>query len=263
MPIDSQFLACIPVLEEAGGILRTFFQKQLATQRKGDLIDVVTEADFASEKLIIEKLRALFPEHNVFGEESGLMNNGSEYVWYIDPLDGTFNFTLGVPMFSITLILFHNDEAVFSAIHLPMKNVTYYAQQGKGAYLNGDAIRVNTKNDPASAAVATSLSYHHTSHQLADVFRSITDAGIRRTLVNWCISQDLCLFAEGRIHAVISGATEIYDFAAGKLIAREAEAMITNFQGQPDTDDMQSRFVATNGTSLHNLLLGVLKNFPE
>src|SRR5271168_4768789 len=135
------------IARQAGALLRGFYAKGVATEYKGD-VDLVTEADRASETLIVDKLKAAFPSHGVYGEEGTRAGLESEYRWYVDPLDGTTNFAHGFPAFCVILGLERraaglaadaDGELVAGVIYDPLRNEMFSVERGKGAWLNGRA----------------------------------------------------------------------------------------------------------------------------
>src|SRR5579859_8236483 len=139
------------IARQAGALLRGFYEKGVATEYKGD-VDLVTEADRASEVLIVERLKAAFPTHGIYGEEGTRDRLDSEYRWYVDPLDGTTNFAHGFPAFCVVLGLEHRPEGTLAdedgvmqagVIYDPLRDELFLAERGRGAYLNGRRIRVS------------------------------------------------------------------------------------------------------------------------
>src|SRR6201987_1970177 len=135
------------IAREAGALLMQYFHQGLKIEYKGDA-DLVTAADRASEVLIRDRIKSVFPTHDVLGEEQGLSDQGSDYRWYIDPLDGTTNFEHGYPVFCVSMGLEHRSsdqsaERVHSVVYDPTRDELFSAEQGRGAYLNGDAIHVS------------------------------------------------------------------------------------------------------------------------
>ena len=129
------------IAREAGALVARYFERRVAVEYKGDY-DVVTEADRASETLIVERLAARFPGHSVVAEEGTGVERASEFTWYVDPLDGTTNFAHGFPMFAVTLALEHQGEVVAGVVYDPVHEEFFAAERGGGAYLNNRRIHV-------------------------------------------------------------------------------------------------------------------------
>src|SRR3954471_4125462 len=132
----------ISIAHEAGSLLRHYFEKRVAFELKGDF-DLVTEADRASEKLIVERLRSHFPAHGIMAEEGGGHESPSEYRWFVDPLDGTTNFAHSFPVFNVTLGLERAGQMIAGVVYDPIRQEMFTAERGAGAYLNNRRIRVS------------------------------------------------------------------------------------------------------------------------
>src|SRR3989304_6616926 len=148
-----------PILRHAGEILLSYWGKPLTRQEKPDS-GFVTEADLASEKYLVEALKRLLPTADFYTEENGKFgSNDSGYQWVIDPLDGTTNFAHGIPYFCISVALVYHDKPVCGAIYAPLQDEFFFAQEGKGAFLNDRAIQVSAPKPLSEALVAVGLPY--------------------------------------------------------------------------------------------------------
>ncbi len=132
----------VEIAREAGALLAKYFERRVTFELKGEH-DLVTEADRASEQLVVERLRAHFPSHSIVAEEGGGHTGKSEYCWYVDPLDGTTNFAHGFPMYNVTMALEQSGELIAGVIFDPERNEMFTAERGSGAYLNNRRIRVS------------------------------------------------------------------------------------------------------------------------
>lgn len=263
------------IAREAGALLRDYYRKGVATEYKGD-VDLVTEADRASEKLIVERLRAAFPEHGVYGEEGTRSHLDSEYRWYIDPLDGTTNFAHGFPVFCVSLGLERRSdtrgperptcagsgssgegEIVAAVIYDPLRDEMFTAEKGKGAYLDGMRVHVSRTRILAEALVATGFPSHkrhdnpniHFYHQF-----TLRSHGVRRA---GSAALDLAYTACGRVDVYWEFNLNAWDTAAGALMVTEAGGTMTRFDGSPFR--LESReILATNGL-LRDEMLGFFR----
>lgn len=240
---------------EAGALLRDYYRRGVATEYKGD-VDLVTVADRASEKLIVERLHAAFPEHGIYGEEGTRSRLDSEYRWYIDPLDGTTNFAHGFPVFCVSMGLerraavstaaSEEGEIVAAVIYDPLRDELFTAEKGKGAYLNGAPIHVSSTRALAEALVATGFPSHkrhdnpniHFYHQF-----TLRSHGVRRA---GSAALDLAYTACGRVDAYWEFNLNAWDTAAGALLVTEAGGTMTRFDGSPFRLDSRE-ILATNG----------------
>src|SRR5215471_12595965 len=126
---------------EAGALLMSFFGK-VSIEYKGD-VDLVTKADRASEKMIVERIRRQWPEHDLIGEEGSRRETGSDFRWYVDPLDGTTNFAHGYPVFCVSLALEHKGRRIAGVVYDPTRDELFAAELSRGASLNGTKIHVS------------------------------------------------------------------------------------------------------------------------
>ena len=250
---------------EAGLLLHDFHERGVRTEYKGD-VDLVTEADRASEKLIVEKLRETFPKHGIYGEEGTRANLDAEYRWYVDPLDGTTNFAHGFPYFCVSLGLEHrppglapdqDGEIVAGVIYQPVHNELFVAEKGSGAYLNGRQLHVSKTTYLQEALLATGFPSHK-RHENPNIhfYQQLTlrSHGVRRA---GAAALDLAYTAAGRFDAYWEFNLNPWDTAAGALMVTEAGGKMTRFDGSPFRLE-SSEILATNG-----LLLPELQHFFE
>ena len=236
---------CTDIAREAGALLAGYFERRVAFELKGDF-DLVTEADRASEKLIVERLRGAFPTHSIVAEEGGGHDGDSGYRWYVDPLDGTTNFAHGFPVFNVTLALEYNGELVCGVVFDPTRQEVFQAESGAGAFLNGEPIHVSRNARISDALVATgfpSRKRHqnvnvHFYYQLAMLSHGVRRAG--------SAAIDLAYVACGRLDAFWEFALNPWDIAAGILLVREAGGTCSDMHGAP-ADVRGPHLLADNG----------------
>jgi len=241
---------------EAGLLLLSFFGK-VAVEYKGD-VDLVTQADRSSEKLIVERIRKQWPEHDLLGEEGSRRETGSDFHWYIDPLDGTTNFAHGYPVFCVSLALEYKGERIAGVVFDPCRDEMFAAKKGSGSALNGSKIHVSPTERLKESLVATGFPSHkrhknpniHFYHQI-----TLRSHGVRRA---GSAALDLCCVACGRYDAFWEFNLNPWDTAAGVLLAQEAGGRVTNFSDGPFNID--SREVLATNTLLHDEML---KEFAE
>ena len=252
------------IAREAGALLMHYFQKHIKIEYKGDA-DLVTAADRASEALIRERIQQQFPGHDVLGEEQGLNDQGSDYRWYVDPLDGTTNFAHGYPVFCVSMALEHRElghrelerraskeptekqaQRIAGVVYDPTRDELFSAEQGKGAHLNGAAIRVSQAAHLKESLLATGFPSHkrhknpniHFYHQI-----TLRTHGVRRA---GSAALDLCNVASGRFDGFWEFNLNPWDTAAGALIVEEAGGKISRFDGSPFEIDSRET-LASNG----------------
>jgi myo-inositol-1(or 4)-monophosphatase len=247
---------------EAGGLLLKYFQQKIKIEYKGDA-DLVTAADRASEKLIRERISEQFPTHDVMGEEQGLNDSGSEYRWYVDPLDGTTNFAHGFPVFCVSIGLEHRPSGesgtrIAAVIYDPTRDELFSAAKGSGARLNDEPIHVSKVERLQECLVATGFPSHkrhknpniHFYHQI-----TLRTHGVRRA---GSAALDLCNVACGRFDGFWEFNLNPWDTAAGVLIVEEAGGRVTRFDGSPFQIDSRET-LGSNGL-VHDQML---KEFGE
>jgi len=245
------------IAREAGALLRSFYHKGVHAEYKGD-VDLVTEADKASEKLIRERLHAAFPEHGVYGEEGTRVSLESEYRWYVDPLDGTTNFAHGFPAFCVSLGLEHRpkglkpeEDGVLTAgvVYDPLRDEMFMAEKGKGAWLNGRQIHVSKVKTLQESLTATGFPSHkrHLNPNAYFYYQvTLRSHGVRRA---GSAALDLSYVACGRLEGFWEFNLNPWDTSAGVLLVEEAGGTVTHFDGGKFTLDSRE-VLATNGLIL-------------
>jgi myo-inositol-1(or 4)-monophosphatase len=236
---------------EAGELLMSFFGK-VAIEYKGDA-DLVTQADRNSEKLIVERIRNRWPDHDLIGEEGSRRETGSDFRWYVDPLDGTTNFAHGFPVFCVSMALEYKGERIAGVVYDPTRNEMFAAEKGGGSRLNGMPIHVSKTARLAESLAATGFPSHkrhknpniHFYHQI-----TLRSHGVRRA---GSAALDLCYVACGRFDAFWEFNLNSWDTAAGVLLVQEAGGRVTNFSDAPFNID--SREVLATNTLLHKEML--------
>lgn len=263
VPPDFAFAAPASAIAlEAGALLRDYYSRGVTTEYKSD-VDLVTEADRASEKLIVERLHALFPGHGVYGEEGTRSNIDREYRWYIDPLDGTTNFAHSFPVFCVSMGLerrapslaaSQDGELIAGIVYDPLRDELFTTERGKGAYLNGARIHVSRIADLAEALLATGFpSRKRHDNPNIHFYQEFTlrSHGVRRA---GSAALDLAYTACGRVDAYWEFNLNPWDTSAGALLVLEAGGSVTTFDGSPFRLD--SREVLATNSLLRDELLG-------
>ena len=265
MNVPSDFVFAAPasaIALEAGALLRDYYSRGVTTEYKSD-VDLVTEADRASEKLIVERLHALFPEHGVYGEEGTRSNIDREYRWYIDPLDGTTNFAHSFPVFCVSMGLerrtpslaaSQDGDLIAGIVYDPLRDELFTTERGKGAYLNGARIHVSRIADLAEALLATGFpSRKRHDNPNIHFYQEFTlrSHGVRRA---GSAALDLAYTACGRVDAYWEFNLNPWDTSAGALLVLEAGGTVTTFDGGPFRLD--SREVLATNSLLRDELLG-------
>jgi myo-inositol-1(or 4)-monophosphatase len=230
--LASYLETAIDIAREAGALLSTYFERRVGFELKGDF-DLVTVADRASERLVVERLRQHFPSHSIVAEEGGGHQGSSGFRWYVDPLDGTTNFAHGYPIYNVTMGLEQDGEMLVGVVFDPTRQEMFSAERGAGAYLNNRRIHVSTAKRLEDSLVSTgfpSRKRHlnvniHFYHQMA-----MATHGVRR---GGSAAIDLAYVACGRLEAFWEFGLNPWDMAAGTLLVTEAGGRCTDMKGGP------------------------------
>lgn len=244
--MDTDIEKIIAAAKAGGKVLQHYFGQSLETVIKSNASDFRTKADVQSEKAIIDLLGKKFPDYTIHSEEAGTIQRQSDYTFVIDPLDGTNNFVLGIPNFSVSIGLVQGDTIIAGVIYCPMVDYVYHATRGNGAYFDGTRLAVNNETNLANATVAYTCHYQWDAQEQVRLTGKLYGNDAKRVMVNWAPTYDFCMLAAGRIEAIVNSNTELYDFAAGKLIAMEAGAICTNQDGTPERADTNRKFIISS-----------------
>lgn len=255
--MDSMLESAIEIAHAAGSLLRYYFDRHVAFELKGEF-DLVTEADRASEKLIVERIRALYPEHAIVAEEGSGHESASEYRWYVDPLDGTTNFAHGYPVYNVTLAIEKAGQLIAGVILDPSRDETFSCEKGGGAYLNARRIHVSQTNQLDASLFSTGFPSRrrhgdvniHFYHQLA-----MASHGVRR---GGAAAIDLAYVACGRLDGFWEFGLSPWDMAAGKLLVEEAGGIVSDMNDRPH--HLKSPHIMADNRQVHE---EVVKLFAE
>ena len=239
----------IEIAREAGALLSEYLERHIGFELKGEF-DLVTAADRASEKLVVERLRSQFPSHNIVAEEGGGHSSESEYTWYVDPLDGTTNFAHGFPAFNITLGLERAGELIAGVVFDPLRDELFTAERGSGAWLNGQPIRVSGVKRLEDSLVATGFPSRK-RHKNVNVYfyyeLAMITHGVRRA---GAAALDLAYVACGRLDAFWEFGLNPWDMAAGILLVQEAGGKASDMHGGPF--HLRGRHLLTDNGAIHD-----------
>lgn len=248
----------IDLAHRAGALLLAATERERSFTPKQHA-DLVTDADRASEDLIVAALRERFPTHAILAEEGGDHPGDSGYTWVIDPLDGTMNYFHGLPIWSVSIGLLHEGAPLLGVVYDPARGELFSAERGRGAFLNGRRLHVSRTPRLAESLLTTGFPYSRFSRpdnnlrEFSHLLMKTRD--IRRP---GSAALDLCATAAGRCDGHWELALSLWDVAAGALIVAEAGGTVTDWQGAPWLP-WQGRIVATNG-HIHAELIGELAN---
>ncbi|HEY3823402.1 MAG TPA: inositol monophosphatase family protein [Bryobacteraceae bacterium] len=251
--------SAIEIAHEAGSLLRYYFERIIPNKNqrfelKGDF-DLVTEADRASEKLVVERLQARFPDHAIVAEEGSGHESASEYRWYVDPLDGTTNFAHGYPIYNVTLALEKAGELIAGVIFDPSRNELFACEKGGGAFLNGGRIHVSRAQKLDECLLSTGFPSRRRHrdvniyfyHQLA-----MATHGVRR---GGAAAIDLAYVACGRLDGFWEFSLSPWDMAAGKLLVAEAGGICTDMTGA--AHHLKAPHILTDNGLIHDQVVAL------
>jgi myo-inositol-1(or 4)-monophosphatase len=248
------------IAREAGSLLMEFFRQRVKIEYKGEA-DLVTVADRKSEALILERIRQQFPTHDVMGEEGARIETGSDYKWYVDPLDGTTNFAHGFPVFCVSLAVDYRGQRVAGVVYDPTRDEMFTAELGGGARLNGKTIRASATSRLSDCLVATGFPSQK-RHKNPNIYFyhqiTLKTHGVRRA---GSAALDLCCIACGRFDGFWEFNLNPWDTAAGVLIAEEAGGRVTDFSG--GAFQLASRETLASNGLVHDALLAEFKAIFE
>ncbi|MCI0448365.1 MAG: inositol monophosphatase [Chlorobi bacterium] len=257
--LDKYKKAMFEAADEAAKILVENFDKDFEIGRKRDYNDLVTEIDKKSEAKIIEIVHKYFPEHNVLGEEGGDLKKKSDYVWIVDPIDGTINYTYSVPIFCVSIALEVKKEVVLGIVLSPLTKEKFWAEKGNGAYLNDKKIKVSDTEYLKDSLLVTGFPYGAKANDdhCIDHFINFVKQGlpIRRL---GSAAMDICYLACGRFDGFWEINLNAWDVAAGYLILLEAGGRVTDFKGNKYSI-YGKQILASNGRTVHKEMIEVLQ----
>lgn len=256
----SQLLStAIAAARIAGKIHGRYFRKDCRVRKKSASYDLVTCADTEAERAIVRCIRKQYPLHNFLAEEETYRAKRSEFTWIIDPLDGTNNFACGIPLFCVSIALKKENEILVAAVYDVTRDELFWAEKGKGAFLNGKRIYVNAARSLSDSLLITGF-YYDRGKNMIDTLEAIKRfhfkriIGIRRF---GAAALDLCYVASGRAAGFWEFCLNPWDFAAGKLLIEEAGGIITGKNAEEIPLTEKSFIVASNG-KIHSAMLKVI-----
>ncbi|MEI7792521.1 MAG: inositol monophosphatase [Candidatus Berkelbacteria bacterium] len=242
---------------QAAAAIMLYYGKALKAEIKSMSSDFRTQADKKSEQIILAAIAQYYPGHSYWSEEAGKSDIESDYRWIADPLDGTNNFSLGLTNFTISVALQYKGKTIFAAILQPVTGDIYVAALGQGAYRNTEKIHVNDVKNIQESTVCYQTGYSNLQMDALRTMRLLRDEeNCKRWMENWSPAFDFCMLATGKIEIIICyGNTDIYDFIAGHLIATEAGAKLTDYEGIEQDNYEAGSYLVTNGTKIHEQVL--------
>lgn len=260
------FIAVAEGAAKAAGEMLKGLQRRigvdLTVEYKGE-VDLVTEADRASERSIMTAIRERFPDHAVLGEEGGRLPGESEFCWYVDPLDGTTNFAHGLPVYAISIGLWRGDAPVAGVVYAPGLDELFIAGRGRGAALNGRAIRVSRESVLRRSLLSTGFPYDAATNPENNLDHFSTFVHQAQAVRRFgAAALDLAYVAMGRFDGFWEARLHPWDVAAGAVLVTEAGGQLSDFLGAPFNMTVRN-VVASNGHIHGALLAGLAAGHTE
>lgn len=243
-----------PLIKKAGGAILKHY-KSTGKVSKKSARDILTQADLESEQVIISGLKECYPNHNILSEETRFIDNNSDYTWIIDPLDGTLFFSRHMPLFSISIALEHKNKMIFGLVYVPVMKELFWAELGKGAYINGNKIKVTPTKKLSDAFVI--FDYSPITVELNQALKAMRELSHQCFFVRSlaCTVIDFVYVACGRFDTAIIYATYPWDYAASGLILQEAGGMFTDHQGKKVVRGKNHTHLVASNKHLHRQVL--------
>ena len=246
---------------KAGGVHRKYFSRDKKVRAKSASFDLVTIADTEAEKAAVALIRKTFPDHNFLAEENKYPQKDSDYTWVIDPLDGTNNFANNLPFFCAAVGLVHKNQVIAGAVYDVSRDELFYAQKGKGAFLNGKRIRVSSAANLKEALLITGFYYDRGRNMIETLnqikrFHFNNFIGIRRF---GAAALDLCYVASGRAAGFWEFMLNPWDFVAGKLILEEAGGKVTG-RNNESVPLLEKSYIVASNINIHKAMLKVIND---
>lgn len=244
--------------QAAGRVHKKYFGKDTKTKKKSSPFDLITIADLEAEAVIVKIIKDDFPSHNILAEEGKYKKTDSSYCWIVDPLDGTNNFSFGIPIFCSSIALAKEGEVILGVIYDPIREELFVAEKGKGAYLNGKKIEVSGVGSLEKSLLITGF-YYDRGKNMRDTLEAIklffqnNVIGIRRL---GAAALDLCYVACGRATGFWEFCLSSWDFAAGKILIEEAGGKITNQFGEKLK--LEKSYVVASNRKIHQKIIEVV-----
>lgn len=221
------------IIRQAGHITKEKFDNFVEVKFKDEFGDVVTEVDIIAEQVIIEQIRTAFPDHQIHSEEAGTLGEEKDWLWLIDPLDGTNNFAIGLPVFTVSITLMYKKEPVLGLIYEPMTERLYMSVKGKGTFCNNRPIQIRKNQDIFKGNIGWIQGHNVQNNSRAVKLRQFIDIRFKRMIRLWAPTLQWCMLAKGDIDGIILFNSEGDDLYSGILMVKEAGGIVIDYEGNP------------------------------
>jgi myo-inositol-1(or 4)-monophosphatase len=247
----------IEAAKEAGSMLIALSKQDIKYEMKNKY-DIQAEADLESEKIIITKIKSHFPDHDILSEEMGKDVNKSNFLWIIDPIDGTINFSRHIEEYCISIALSKDGQLILGVIYQPALDKLYVAEQGKGACLNGEQLSVSSEKKLINSIVATDISSRVEMRKPTFAILQEFSGQVRHARVFGSGALHLARLAEGQLDVYYKPGFNYWDYAAGAILITETGGKVTDFEGKPLGEN--SKNIVASNKFLHSTALNIINS---
>lgn len=221
------------VIRQAGLISKEKFDNFVELRSKDEFGDVVTEVDYITEEIIIKQIVAEFPKHQIRSEEAGIIGSDSDWLWSIDPLDGTNNFAIGLPIFTTSITLMYRREPVLGVVYEPLTDRLFVSVIGKGTTCNNRPIQMSRNSNISKGNIGWIQGHKVQNESRAVHLRQFIDVRFKRMMRLWAPTLQWCMLAKGDIDGIVLYNSEGDDLYSGILMVKEAGGIVVDFEGNP------------------------------
>lgn len=221
----------VEAVRTGGKIAKDWFNGPFIAFEKGEFGDLVTEVDHAAEREILRIIQSAFPEHQIHSEEIGTLNKDSDWLWMVDPLDGTNNYALGIPVYGVSITVFYRDQPLLGVIFDSHLEKLYIAEKNRGAFCDNQPLRVQSKDSLRKMTVGWIQGHQVQKNETFTNIKQHLDMQFKRVLRLWAPSLLWCMLARGDLDGIVLFNSEGEDLYAGLLMAKEAGADIFDYKG--------------------------------
>ncbi|MEC0238499.1 inositol monophosphatase family protein [Paenibacillus dokdonensis] len=223
----------IQVIRQAGQIAKEKFDDIADIQAKDEFGDVVTEVDHLAEGIILEQIQAVFPDHQIHSEEAGVIGSENDWLWLIDPLDGTNNFAIGLPVFSVSITLMYKKNPVLGVVYEPLTDRLFVSVAGEGTYCNDKPVHVKNSPNFLRGNIGWIQGHKVQNDPKAVQLRQFIDIRFKRMMRLWAPTLQWCMLAKGDLDGIVLYNSEGDDLYSGILMVKEAGGVVIDFDGNP------------------------------
>lgn len=249
----------VTAASEAGMFLLNNFGKIKKITKKGDR-NFATNLDQEAEQMIIAKIKEKFPSHGIMAEESGNKNINKDYLWIIDPLDGTHNYMRDIAIFGVSIGIVHKSKFVGGVIYMPVENELYVAEKGVGAYKNNQKIKVSSVNTLKECSISFDSSVRYLPEIMLKTLGALADKVFNVRMLGSSV-RVLTYVAEGKLDASVEFYDRPWDFAGGVCLIEEAGGMLCDLNGKPVTAQTVG-YIASNKV-IHKKIKNIVFPFSK